>query len=76
MFHFRANPTPLFIFQLFEFTKRNFRYFALKLTQVYENLRQSALNSSSLNQKRAFQTNFGAILFDKVGLEMHILQEK
>ena len=64
MLHFRANPRPLFILQLFEFTKQNFRYLAVKLTQVFENISQSAINSSSLNQKRAFQTNFEPILFD------------
>ena len=64
MFHFRANPRPLFILQLFEFTKQNFRYLAVKLTQVLANKSQSALNFSSLNQKRAFQTNFETILFD------------
>ena len=56
MFHFRANPRPLFILQLFEFTKQNFRYLAVKSTQVFENISQSAINSSSLNQKWAFQT--------------------
>ena len=64
MLHFRANLIPLFILQLFEFTKQNFRYLAVKLTQVFENISQSAINSSSLNQKRVFQTNFEPILFD------------
>ena len=64
MLYFRANQRPLFIFQLFEFTKQNFYYFALKRKLVTQNSTQSFLKSSSLNDFSPFQTNFETILFD------------
>ena len=59
MFHVGENPTPLFLFQHFEFTKQNFKHFAPKQILVSQNSTQSFIRVGQC-AKRLKYPNFQA----------------